>query len=80
MVEQDIYSKLTPVFQDIFDDDDLVLSPALSASDVKGWDSLGHIRLMLATEKKFKVKFKASEVSLLKNVGELVQLIGQKAV
>ena len=79
MTRDDIYSKLTSLFQDIFDDDDLAIMPSTTARDVRGWDSLGHIRLMLATEKQFRIKFKASEVSTLQNVGELAALIESKA-
>ena len=71
----DIYRKLGDVFQDVFDDDSIVLRPELTAADVAEWDSLTHIRLMLAIEKRFGIKFTASEISKLKNVGELVELI-----
>lgn len=36
----------------------------LSASDVDGWDSLTHIRLMVTVEKVFKVKFSTPEMEL----------------
>jgi acyl carrier protein len=76
--EAEIYQGLTSTFHDVFDDDDIVLSPKMGAPDVRGWDSLAHIRLMLTVERKFKVKFSASEVANLKNVGELVGLIRSK--
>jgi acyl carrier protein len=76
--EAEIYRGLTPVFHDVFDDDDIILSPSMAAPDVHGWDSLAHIRLMLTIERKFKLRFSASEVANLKNVGELVGLIQSK--
>jgi acyl carrier protein len=76
--EAEIYAGLTTAFHDVFDDDDIVLSPNMAAPDVSGWDSLAHIRLMLTVERKFKLKFSASEVANLKNVGELVGLIQSK--
>lgn len=79
MTQDEVHPKLTGVFQDVFDDDDLAPTPSTTAADVPGWDSLGHIRLMLAVEKKFKIKFKASEVSSLKNVGELAELVAKKS-
>jgi acyl carrier protein len=77
MDEPAIYAGLTNVFQDVFDDD-IELRPDLAAKDVDGWDSLTHIRLMLTVEKAFKVKFSTSEIGALKNVGDLVRLIGKR--
>jgi acyl carrier protein len=74
----EIYAKLTPIFHDLFDDPELVLSSAMSASDVDGWDSLNHVRLVLAVQKAFSVKFSALEISRLANVGEFVELIQAK--
>jgi acyl carrier protein len=73
-----IYAKLTDIFHDVFDDDGIIVAPELTAADVDEWDSLSHIRLVLAIEKKFGVKFSAAEVGRLKNVGEFVALIQSK--
>jgi acyl carrier protein len=73
-----IYAKLTDIFHDVFDDDSIVVAAQLTAADVDEWDSLSHIRLVLAIEKKFGVKFSAAEVGRLKNVGEFVALIQSK--
>ncbi len=73
------YQKLTQVFHDVFDDDSIVVTPELTADDVDEWDSLAHIRLVVAVEKKFGMKFSAAEVGELKNVGELVTLIEARA-
>jgi len=75
MNEQEIYTRLTQVFQDVFDEDSIELSAQTTAKDVDGWDSLTHIRLMLTVEKTFKVKFSTSEIGKLENVGALVALI-----
>ena len=50
----------------------------MTASDVEDWDSLNHINLIVAVEREFKVKFTTAEVSGLKNVGDLMDLIGRK--
>ncbi len=73
-----IYERLTPIFQDVFDSDDLVAAPELTAKDVEGWDSLSHIRLIVAVEAEFGIKFSISELSGLKNVGAMVALIEAK--
>jgi len=73
------YATLTGVFHDVFDDDTIVVTPELTANDVDEWDSLRHIRLVAAIEKKFGLSFTAAEVGRLKNVGEFVSLIEAKS-
>jgi acyl carrier protein len=70
-----VYAKLTGIFHDVFDDDELVLRPDLTADEVPEWDSLSHIRLVLTVQQKFGVKFSAAQTTSLKNVGDLVALI-----
>jgi acyl carrier protein len=70
-----IYARLKEIFEDVFDEESITVTPELSAKDVEGWDSLAHIRLLLTVEKAFKIKFSTSEVAKLENVGELVALI-----
>jgi acyl carrier protein len=74
----EIYDRLTKVFQDVFDDDEIVALPELSAADVEEWDSLKHVRLILSVENAFKIRFSASEVSNLKNVADLAKIIQSK--
>jgi acyl carrier protein len=73
-----IINQLTPIFVDVFDDDDLIIDPSTTAGDVDGWDSLAHIRLIVAIEKVFTMRFSASEISNLANVGEMAELIISK--
>ena len=70
-----ILQRLDIIFQDVLDDEAIRLSPATTAADIDGWDSLNHVRLMVSVEREFKVKFTALELSYLKNVGDLVALL-----
>ena len=78
MSDPEIFERLTAIFQEVFDDESILVVPELSAKDVDGWDSLAHIRLILTVEKKFKVRFSTSEIGSLKNVGDLAALIKAK--
>jgi acyl carrier protein len=78
MAKPETIAKMLPVFHEVFDDDTLVIMPATSAGDVEGWDSLSHIRLMVAIESVFDVRIRASEAAKLNNVGELADLIERK--
>ena len=75
MDEPQIYARLAEIFNDVFDEDVIAVTPELSAKDVDGWDSLTHIRLILTIEKAFKIKFSTSEIGKLENVSDLVMRI-----
>ena len=79
MDEPQIYSRLTQIFEDVFDEDSIKVTPGLTAKDVDGWDSLTHIRLILTVERAFKIKFSTSEIGKLESVGDLVALIKARA-
>jgi acyl carrier protein len=66
------------IMQDVFDRDDLQIDRTTTADDIEEWDSLSHVRLMVAIERRLKIRFKSSEIEKLKNVGELVDLINAK--
>jgi acyl carrier protein len=78
MNTDEIYAGLASVFDDVFEYEG-ALSPESTSDDVEGWDSIGHIRLVLACEEKFGVSFKPAEVMGLGNLGALVDLIVAKA-
>ena len=70
--------QLITIFRDIFDDDYLIITKSTTSSDISGWDSLAHIRLIVAIEKFFEIRFTADEIFELENVGEMVSLITRK--
>ncbi len=74
----DTQQRLQTVFRDIFDDDSIVLRDDMTAADVKNWDSLNHIDLIVAVEREFKIKLTTADVTRLKNVGELSALVDKK--
>ena len=74
----DILKELQPIFQDVFDDEDLVVTNESNAERIDDWDSLSHIRLVVAIEKQFGIKFAFGELQELKNVGEMIEVIEKK--
>ena len=79
---EEIRERVQDVFREVFDDPTLVLNDRMTADDVDGWDSLAHINLMIAIEKRLGVKFATAEISRLKengkNVGNLLDLVARK--
>jgi acyl carrier protein len=74
----DIYNKLNEVFRDVFDNDKITVTAETTANDIDEWDSLSHISLIDAVENEFKVRFKMGEVSGMKNVGEMADIIQKR--
>lgn len=70
------------VFRDVFADDSIMLADEMTADDVEGWDSLAHINLVIALERRFGIKFATAEIARMKddgqNVGTLIQLLATK--
>ena len=62
----------------VFDDESLQITPATTANDVDGWDSLSHINLITAIEMKFNLRFTQKELLRQRNVGDLIADIDLK--
>ncbi len=77
-----ILAELQDIFRQVFDDDAIELADSTTADDVDGWDSMMHINLIIAIEKRFRVKFAAAEIASLKadgqNVGGLARMVERK--
>lgn len=78
MNKLEVMNKLQEVFRDVFDDDSIIITENTTANDIEDWDSLEHITLIGAVEKTFKMRFKMKEVSTMKNVGEMAEIILQR--
>ncbi len=74
----DVWNDLTAIFRESLDNDWLTLTETTTAKDVEGWDSITHVLIVVAVEKKFRVKFTAGEIQRLNNAGELAALIRSK--
>lgn len=70
-----ILTTIQDIVRDELDDDSITLTEQTKASDVDGWDSLAHVRIVIATETEFGVRFGTGEITALKDVGDLVALV-----
>ncbi len=75
---EDVVKKQEEIIQKIFEDKSLIIKPETMATDVNGWDSLIHIRIIIEIEKAFKIKFNLGEIRKVQNVGEMAELILNK--
>jgi acyl carrier protein len=77
-MSQKVLDSITPIFREVFDDPSLVVTRELSAKDVKNWDSLNHIILIVELETMTGLSFSTDELVNLRNVGDFVQLLLEK--
>jgi acyl carrier protein len=74
----EILKTVNAIFIDVLDNEKVVLTDQTTANQVAEWDSLTHIQLVVAIEKRFGIRFTSGEIQRWKNVGELVDTIAQK--
>tara|TARA_B100000965_G_C19007444_1_gene505194 strand:- start:215 stop:454 length:240 start_codon:yes stop_codon:yes gene_type:complete len=74
----EIFKKVSNIFQEVLEDNSLVITESDNADDIDEWDSLTHIMLIVETEKEFQLKFLSSEISAWKNIGEMITAIQNK--
>ena len=79
MTKEQAMERLTEIFREVFDDDSIVLTSETTAADIEDWDSLEHINLIAAVEKAFKMRFTVKEVSGMKHVGEMAEIVAARA-
>lgn len=75
MTKQEVLDKLNVIFRDEFDDEGIRVTETTTANDIEDWDSLAHISLITAIEEQFDMKFTMGEVTGMKNVGEMTEII-----
>jgi acyl carrier protein len=78
MQESDIYARLAPIFHEVFEDESIVLTPALTAADVPGWNSFQHVNLVVSIEEAFGIRFQAAEVESMHNLAAMAHQIQTK--
>ena len=75
MDKNQIMTSIEEIFQDIFDDDDLKLKASDTPNEIKEWDSLTNVNIIVSLESEFGVKFNLDQISSIKSVGDMVSII-----
>jgi len=78
MDTQTILEKITPIFREVFNDDELDVNINLTSEDIDEWSSLSQTVLLTELESAFNIKFKLREVATMNNVKAIVAMIESK--
>lgn len=75
MQTDEIITRLTGIFRALFENDTLQLTPETSPEEIRGWDSMANVTLLIEIEHEFKIRIKPAQMEAMQNVGDLVELI-----
>jgi acyl carrier protein len=64
--------KLQNVFQEVFDDPAIRLTPAFSPALYEDWDSVATVRLVLSVESAFDIRLTTDQVANIKSVNDFL--------
>lgn len=78
MTRSQLLTTVQDILADILDNPKLALTEASKADDVSDWDSINHVKLLIALEKELNIRFASDEIQGLVNVGALIDLLEKK--
>lgn len=78
MERQEVLKQVNEIFIDVLENNDIKLNDQTTANDIEEWDSLAHIHLIVAIERKFDIRFTSKEMQSWDNVGEMIDCICSK--
>ncbi len=70
--------EIQDIVQDVLGDASITIDQQSTAADVKGWDSLANVQIILAIEDTFGVEFSLDEMTSFHCIGDIIRTIEQK--
>ncbi len=74
-MNDDIKNEVFSIVAEILKVNTKKLNKNSSSKNIKNWDSLANFNILIAIEKKFNIKIRASDYSKLGNLSEIVKII-----
>jgi acyl carrier protein len=72
--------KLEAILKDIFESDIESLRAAGELKQLEKWDSLNHVRLIVALESDYQTEFTEQEIMAMVSVDEIIRVLKEKGV
>ena len=80
MSNQDTLAWIEEIVREELDNDSVNLAMEMTPSDVEGWDSIAHVGIIVAIEKRLGRQFTVDQIDRLKDIGDLVRLAQQTQI
>lgn len=74
-----IVDKVKDILVGVLKHENFEMKDEVTASEIKGWDSLSHMIIITEIEKAFSIRFRLKELNKLNNMGALLDLIQAKS-
>lgn len=71
-------AKITEILSEVIDNPQLQLTEGSTADGVADWDSVNHVKLLIALESDLGIQFGTDEVNGIENVGGLIDAVQKK--
>jgi len=68
---QEIIKTVFPKFEGQIDD-------CMTSDQVEGWDSMGHLNLIMRVQEEFSVVLDFSEIMAIETIGDILQILEEK--
>ena len=78
MERSKIENSIIEIFNDVFEIKDIVINDELSQKDVEDWDSIGHVRLIIAIQEEFNIDIPIKDTISLSTVGRIIDYVCKK--
>jgi acyl carrier protein len=75
MDREQVWQALIEAVREETDDPRAVVSPAMTADDIPGWDSLAHVRIVMNLEARTGADIEISDTYKAATVGDLLQIV-----
>ncbi len=75
MKDKEILILIQDIFRDILNDKNLVINSQSTPENIKGWDSLVTINIIVAVEEQLKIKFSIDEITSINSVEDLITTV-----
>ena len=77
MDRKEIFEKLTVIFREVMDNEEIVLEETTCAEDIEEWDSLSYVSFLALCSKVAKTHVEPDEVRNAQTVEDLYRLINR---
>jgi len=78
MDKTEIKHKMKDILVSILKHENMSMEDTMTASEVKGWDSLSHMIIIKEIESTFNIRFKLKDLNKLVDMGSLIALVETK--
>lgn len=70
--------QLNSIFQEVFDDPNLSVQASTGPEDLREWDSVAQVKLVLAIEEAFAIRLNSDDLSSIHTVGDFMDAIARQ--